>query len=165
MSKNNNSYTAQFEAIVDQYQNRLFRFAYMRIGNREIAEDIVQDVFLSLYRMMSRERKIKDIRSYLLQSINNVCVDHYRKNRPIIVSIDEAEDRPNEADREIYEEFLRIKRLLDTLPDEQAETVRLKCYDDLTFREIAELHNLSEATVKSRYRYAIKHIQEKLKKQ
>lgn len=153
----------QFKTIVDQYQNRLFRFAFMRIGNREVAEDLVQDVFVALYRAMTGGREIRDFNSYLIQSINNVCVDYYRKNRQILLSIEEVGDIPNEADKRIYEEFHRIKRLLDDLPYEQAETLRLKCYDDLTFREIAELHQIPEATVKSRYRYAIKHIQEKLK--
>lgn len=45
--------------------------------------------------------------------------------------------------------------MLDSLPAEQAETVRLKCYDSLTFRQIAELTEISEATVNSRCRYAI----------
>ncbi|MBO5186500.1 MAG: hypothetical protein J6B91_05555 [Prevotella sp.] len=44
--------------------------------------------------------------------------------------------------------------MLDSLPAEQAETVRLKCYDNLTFRQIAELTEISEATVNSRCRYA-----------
>lgn len=156
-------YITQFETIVDQYQNRLFRFAFMRVGNREVAEDMVQDVFVAFYRMITAGKEIRDFNHYLFQSINNVCVDYYRKNRQVMLSIEDVGDMPNEADREIYEEFRRIKRLLDDLPYEQAETVRLKCYDDLTFREIAELHRIPEATVKSRYRYAIKHIQEKLK--
>lgn len=153
----------RFETIVDQYQNRLFRFAFMRIGNREVAEDLVQDVFVALYRVIVGGREIEDFNRYLIRSINNVCVDYYRKNRQTLLSIEEVGDIPNEADRQIYEEFRRIKLLLDDLPYEQAETLRLKCYDDLTFRQIAELHQIPEATVKSRYRYAIKHIQEKLK--
>ena len=62
-------------------------------------------------------------------------------------------------DKQIHEEFLRISKLLEDIPQEQAEIVRMKCYDNLTFREIAELEELPEATVKSRYRYAIHHIQ------
>lgn len=81
-----------------------------------------------------------------------------------MVSIDEIEDIPAcEADRPIYEEYRRIRLLLDGLPPEQSEIVRLKCYDGLTFRLISELLEIPEATAKSRYRYAIKHIQERLK--
>ena len=82
-----------------------------------------------------------------------------------MVSLDKAGQIPvSEGDRQIHEEFVRINRLLDTLPTEQAEIVRLKCYDDLTFKQIAELQDIPEATAKSRYRYAIMHIQQEIKK-
>lgn len=68
-------------------------------------------------------------------------------------------------DKQIHEEFLRISKLLEDIPQEQAEIVRMKCYDNLTFREIAELEELPEATVKSRYRYATQHIQQQLRKE
>jgi RNA polymerase sigma-70 factor (ECF subfamily) len=54
--------------------------------------------------------------------------------------------------------------MLDDLPPEQAETLRLKCYDGLTFKQIGELQDVSEATVKSRYRYAIMSLKEKIEK-
>ncbi len=164
ISSNKKSSLEQFERIVDQYQDRLFRFVYMRIGNRETSEDLLQDVFLALYRKIRTGHEIRDVEHYLLQSVNNVCVDYYRKNRLTIVSIEEVENVANESDREIHEEFLRIRKLLDDLPIEQAETLRLKCYDNLSFRQISELHQVPEPTVKSRYRYAIKHIQEKIKR-
>lgn len=164
ISSNKKSSLEQFGRIVDRYQDRLFRFVYMRIGNRETSEDLLQDVFLALYRKMRTGQEIRDVEHYLLQSVNNVCVDYYRKNRYTIVSIEEVENVANESDREIHEEFLRIRKLLDDLPIEQAETLRLKCYDNLSFRQISELHQVPEPTVKSRYRYAIKHIQEKVKR-
>lgn len=70
----------------------------------------------------------------------------------------------SESDRQIHEEFVRVKRLLDLLPIEQKEIVRLKCYDDLTFRQIAELQDIPEATAKPRYRYAIQHLQQMMNK-
>jgi RNA polymerase sigma-70 factor (ECF subfamily) len=69
-----------------------------------------------------------------------------------------------ENDRQIHEEYIRINCLLDSLPLEQSEIVRLKCYDNLTFKQIAELQDIPEATAKSRYRYAILHIQQRIKK-
>ena len=70
----------------------------------------------------------------------------------------------SDYDKQIHEEFLRVNRLLDTLPREQSEIVRLNCYDDLTFKQIAELQDIPEATAKSRYRYAIMHVQQMMKK-
>ena len=64
----------------------------------------------------------------------------------------------------MHEEFLRISKLLDGLSEQQQEVVRLKCTDGLKFREIARVLEIPEATAKSRYRYAIEHIQDKLNK-
>lgn len=154
-----------FDSIVSQHQDRLFRFAFMRVGVRETAEDMVQDVFIRLFRAMSEGKKILNPESFLLRSINNACIDRYRRKRPSSVIIDEIEDIPEEADSDIDEEFRRISRLLAGLPFDQAETLRLKCYDGLTFRQIAELQEIPEATVKSRYRYAIRSIRDNLTKE
>jgi RNA polymerase sigma-70 factor (ECF subfamily) len=54
--------------------------------------------------------------------------------------------------------------MLDMLPQEQTEIVRLKCYDNLTFKQIADLQDIPEPTAKSRYRYAIQHLQQMMKK-
>lgn len=154
----------RFEAIVQQSQDWLFRFAYMRIGRREDSEDLVQEVLLSLFRAIGSGKKIKEIDRYLRHSISNACIDYYRRVRPLSVPIDEMGDVPiDDSDRQIHDEYLRINNLLADLPSEQRETVRLKCYDGLTFREIAELQGEPEATVKSRYRYALTSIQKKLK--
>lgn len=153
----------RFETIVEQSQHWLFRFAYMRIGRREDSEDLVQEVLLSLYRAIIQGKKIKEIDRYLLHSISNACIDYHRRRPRPSLPIDEiAEPAVSEDEREMQEEYMRISRILSGLPEEQSETVRLKCYDDLTFRQIAELQGVPEATVKSRYRYAITSIQKKL---
>lgn len=147
-----------FESLVSQYQDRLFRFAFMRVGVRETAEDIVQDVMIRLFSNMRDGKKIQNYEFFLLRSISNACIDYLRRKKPVTVKLEEIANTPEDADRNIDEEFLRISRMLDGLPLEQAETVRLKCYDSLTFKQIAALHGISEATVKSRYRYAIRQI-------
>ena len=154
-----------FRSIVTQYQGRLFRFAFMRIGIREAAEDIVQEVFIRFFQSITGGKHITNQENYLLYSISNACVDYQRKNKYTVLSLDEIEEPMNDEAREMTEEYLRIRNILDGLVFEQAETVRLKCYDGLTFIQIAELHNVSEATVKSRYRYAIQKIREKLNRQ
>ena len=151
-----------FEEIVDLYQDRLFRFAFMRVGVREVAEDIVQDVLLRLYRTMSAGNDVQRYEQFLLRSISNACIDHIRRKKPPSLRLEEIGEIPDIDDQDIDDEFRRISILLDGLPFDQAETIRLKCYDGLTFSQIADLQNLPEATVKSRYRYAIQYIRKKL---
>lgn len=154
-----------FERIVAERKDWLFRFAYMRIGIREDAEDVVQDVLLGVFRRLREKTDVDSVEHYIIRAISNACIDYFRRKPLRVVSLDQAEQIPvSEGDKQIHNEFVRINRLLDTLPSEQSEIVRLKCYDDLTFKQIAELQGIPEATAKSRYRYAIMHIQQRIKK-
>ena len=151
----------ELERIIGLKQDWLFRFAYLRVGKREDAEDIVQDVLLRLYRSKERLTHIDDVERYLVRALRNACIDYIRRRPPILMTSLEgaaqiAED--SEADKEIRDEYERINRLLQIIPAEQAEIVRLHCTDGLTFRQIAQVLEIPEATVKSRYRYAIDKI-------
>ena len=155
----------ELERIVVERQDWLFRFAYMRIGIREDAEDVVQESLLSVFRRLREQTGICNVEQYVIRAISNACTDYFRRKPMQVVTLDKAgQVSVGEADSQIHEEYLRVSRLLDTLPPEQSEIVRLKCYDELTFKQIAELQGIPEATAKSRYRYAIMHIQQRIKK-
>lgn len=165
MNRETEQLIAELERIVAERQDWLFRFAYMRIGNREDAEDVVQEALLGVFRRLREKTKVDSMEQYLIRSVSNACTDYFRRKSMKVVSLDDVEHIPvNESDRQIHEEYMRISKLLDSLPDEQAEIVRLKCYDELTFKQIAELLHIPEPTAKSRYRYAIMHIQQMIKK-
>ncbi len=153
------------ERIVVERQDWLFRFAYMRIGIREDAEDVVQEALLNVFRRLREKTQMDSMEQYVIRAVSNACTDYLRRKPLRVVKLDKAElVAVGEGDRQIHDEFVRINRMLDTLPAEQAEIVRLKCYDNLTFKQIAELQDIPEATAKSRYRYAIVHLQQMIKK-
>lgn len=155
----------ELERIVAERQDWLFRFAYMRIGIREDAEDLVQEVLLSVFRRLREKTGIDSVEQYVIRAISNACTDYFRRKPLRVVILDKAKEvAVSESDKQIHEEYVRINRLLDALPQEQQEIVRLKCYDELTFKQIAELQDIPEATAKSRYRYAIMHLQQMIKK-
>lgn len=164
MNKETEQLLEELERIVTERQDWLFRFAYMRIGIREDTEDVVQDALLSVFRRLREQTGIDNVEQYVIRAISNACTDYFRRKPMQVVTLDRAEQvAVSEADRQIHDEFVRISRLLDTLPPEQSEIVRLKCYDSLTFKQIAELQGIPEATAKSRYRYAIIRIQQQIK--
>ena len=158
-----NARLKELERLVSRKQDMLFRFAYMRVGDRQDAEDIVQDVFLKFFRSDHDLGLIRNLEHYLLRSVGNACYDWLRRKKYNLLPLKEAEDIivPDE-DRQMHEEYLRISKMLESLPEEQAEIVRLKCSDGLKFRGIAKLLEIPEATAKSRYRYAIAHIQKNI---
>ena len=159
MNKETEQLLKELARIVEERQDWLFRFAYMRIGIREDAEDVVQEVLLSVFRRLRRKTSMDNVEQYLIRAINNACIDYLRRKPLMVVPLEMAEQMPiDESDRQIHKEFIRINRLLNSLPLEQSEI------DDLTFKQIAELQDIPEATAKSRYRYAIQHLQQMMKK-
>ena len=152
----------ELESVIVREQEMLFRFAYMRVGSRADAEDIVQDVFLKLFRSSENLKSVRNVKHYLIRSISNACRDFHRRRQDTLPLEKADKESVQDDDLKMYEEYLRITELAGTLPQEQKEILYMKCIDGLKFREIADILELPQATVKSRYRYAIQGIQKQL---
>ena len=152
----------ELESIIVREQDMLFRFAYMRVGRRADAEDIVQDVSLKLFRSSENLKSVRNVKHYLIRSISNACKDFHRRKQDILPLEKAEREMVSDADLKMYEEYLRITALARTLPPAQREVLYMKCIDELKFREISDILDIPEATVKSRYRYAIQAIQKQL---
>ena len=152
----------ELESIIVREQDMLFRFAYMRVGRRADAEDIVQDVFLKLFRSSENLKSVRNVKHYLIRSISNACKDFHRRKQDILPLEKAEREMVSDDDLKMYEEYLRITALACTLPPEQREVLYMKCIDGLKFREISDILDIPQTTVKSRYRYAIQAIQKQL---
>ena len=151
----------EFEKVINEYQDQLFRFAFFRTGSLSDSQDIVQDVFVKLYQHNYISAKIENVKHYLFRAIANACNDYHRKKKPSFGSIEKISDTQvlQEKDAsykiEIIEEYKRIEKVLKQVPDSQAETIRLRIIDNLSFVEIADLLKEPITTVKSRFKYGI----------
>jgi len=150
-----------FLLSIDQYRDKLVNHAYYRLGDLDEAEDIVQEVFVKVY---SRNlfSKLENIEPYLYKMTMNACLDFMRKQQfkfrmQQYLEAENKNDLENEAISKLQmkEEFIRINNLLKKIPDEQAEVVRFRIIDELSFKEIASILGKPESTVKSRFQYAI----------
>lgn len=139
---------ARLETAVTAYQEELFRYAAFRTGSRADAEDIVQDAFL---RFAAADARIDNPRAYLYRCVANACCDLGRRPRsealPKQAAAEQEDELPAEAER--------IGQLLERLPEEQAEVIRLHTLSGLRFTAIAETLDCPVTTVKSRFRYGI----------
>jgi len=143
---------------IELYQEPLFRYAFFRLGNRDDAEDALQDAFL---KVASSGREIRNPKAYLYSTVASICVDMLRR-RGKSLSIDEKITSTQQSEsQEAEEEFLRIDRLLRGLPEQQSEVIRLHIHANLKFTEIAEIMEQPVTTIKSRFTSGI----EKLRKQ
>jgi RNA polymerase sigma-70 factor (ECF subfamily) len=157
----------EFEGLVEVYLDRLVRYALRRLGDRQDAEDVVQEVFLRAFKDRHKRKGISDVGPYLYRMTLNACTDFQRRPGPVRVSLDEINEAemvctrktPSQVAR-AAEELARAERLLQRLPAEQAEAVRLRVFDDLQLNEIAEIVGCSANTVGSRLRYGFRKLRQ-----
>lgn len=154
----------EFEALVERYQDPLARYALRRLGRVQDAEDAVQEVFLRAYRRLG-DRDVARPLAYLYRMAANACTDTLRRRRRTAEPLEQAtveglaDGRPGGREAvAALDDLARMERLLARLPRRQAEVVRLRIWDDLSFPEIAEVLGRSLATVKSRFRYALEKL-------
>ncbi|HOZ14713.1 MAG TPA: sigma-70 family RNA polymerase sigma factor [Tenuifilaceae bacterium] len=159
---NGRSKLEELEKVITEFQDQLFSFAFFRTGNFADSQDIVQDVFIKLYHENNNLDSIKNIKHYLYRSIANACVDYHRKSKKLqFESIDTASLPNHLQEKDIsenmiqIEEYKRINKLLTDLPDEQADVIRLRIFDNLSFVEIASILEIPITTIKSRFKYGI----------
>jgi RNA polymerase sigma-70 factor (ECF subfamily) len=144
------------EHVIDTYGEGLFRFAFFRTGSTADSRDIVQGVFFRLYDRNRDFAAIGNLKSYLYRAVANACSDYHRRRQSIrLVPLVHAAAKAEENRDEAVEEYERLNSLLEALPREQAEVVRMRTTDDLAFDEIAEILQIPPATAKSRFRYGI----------
>lgn len=147
----------QLERIIDEHQQQLFTFAFFRVGSYEAAQDIVQDVFIRFYENSRRLYAANNVKAYLYKTISNACTDYLRKNAKIqFIAIENlVNELVENEEKQCLSEYLRIEEILENLPIDQAEILRLKFIDSLNFVEISDMLNVNINTIKSRYKYAI----------
>ncbi len=159
-----------FEQLMMVYQHRLYAFALRQVGNEQDAEDIVQEAFLRAYHALKNypESRIQalHLQQWLYKITLNVLRNAVRKSEHTTMPFDLSEDSPlleieDQAARP-YEETnwhewkQEIAMLLMTLPPAYREVINLHYFEDLSYREIAELLNLPEGTVKATVHRAIR---------
>ena len=157
---------AQVEAAFTAELQSLYRYACYRLGKREEAQDVIQELYLKLHRQQLRE--VSNARCYLYRALSNSCTQLLRERRRIeYVDVASLRDLQTEdmTPSDFDEEQALIARLLATLPDEQSEVIRLHLHGECTFTEIADILDIPLATAKSRYRYGIEHLRQELQKQ
>ena len=154
----------EFLLFVEKYKNQLVNHAFYRLGDLDEAEDIVQDVFVKVYTQKLFQ-KIEKPEHYLYKMVMNVCLDFMRKRQAKLrmqqyFETESQTSLENEAicNLQIKEEFIRVNKILQILPKKQAEVVRLRVIDELSFKEITAILGKSESTIKSRFQYAIKKL-------
>lgn len=154
-----------FENTFKEESDRLFQYASYRFAEIADAEDAVHDLFLALSAKKETLRKVDNLRAYMFRSLINLCNERIRVKRQTISVTDFDElDISALSPANFDEEFRLINLMLEHLPAEQNETIRLRLYAGLTFDEIGQITKVNASTAKARFRYGIEKLRDGLKR-
>jgi RNA polymerase sigma-70 factor, ECF subfamily len=152
----------ELRELYRRYSGELFGFACNALGDRDLAEEVVQDVFARAWRHAGDyDPRRASVRTWLYSIARNRVVDARRRAavRPGVAGGVEPES-PVELDRTLEQAVLRwqVAAALARLSPEHREVIRLAHYGGLTLREIAERQGIPLGTVKSRTSYALRSL-------
>jgi len=156
------------EVLINRHKSKVYTYVLMLVKNQALAEDIFQETFLKVVRSLRDNRYKDDGRfvGWVMRIAHNLVIDHFRrqKNMRYVTSNNENGDifsylrlsDGNIEDRYVSAQTRKkVRELINHLPDEQREVVIMRHYMDLSFKEIAEITNVSINTALGRMRYAL----------
>lgn len=143
-----------FGELYDLYVEKIYRFVYFKISNREEAEDLTSDVFLKTwnYLMENTEKELGSFSGLIYRIARNNIIDHYRKkSRMQEVALDEGVDAPANDLIQQVEIGYDVEKLMDLvkkLKQDYQEVLILRYVEELSVGEIAEIMNKSSVGVR-----------------
>jgi len=156
------------EMLITRHKDRVFTYIYLIIKNKDLAEDIFQEVFIKVIQSL-RAGKYRDNGKFLawvFRIAHNMIIDHFRQekmnkvysNDDYEVDLLNTEKLCDENCEDIIirsQVHMEVKDLVDRLPSDQKEVIILRHYKGLSFREIADDTDVSINTALGRMRYAL----------
>jgi RNA polymerase sigma factor (sigma-70 family) len=158
---------SSLEQLIRRHKNRIFAYILMIVKEKELAEDLFQDTFIKVINTI-RSGSYKEEGKFIqwaMRIAHNLIIDHFRKSKRI-PTVENRDDYdifekvriPVESieERIITEQIHKdVKKLIDYLPKEQREVLVMRHYGDMSFKDIAEVTNVSINTALGRMRYAL----------
>ena len=147
--------------IEEQY-DKIYRYCYFKLYDKQLAQDITQEAFLRFYRQGLRLDNGKAL-PYLYTIAKNLCIDEFRKQ-----TVDSIEELENEATSDPSEEWidaLVLRSIVSKLPNDEQELLFLRYANELPITSICKITGLSRFAVYRRLSKSLKWLKEELKKE
>lgn len=157
---------AALEQIYKEYWSRLYIYAFNILREKEICEDIVQEIFVDLW-LKRYDVQISDLDAYLYQAVKYQICNHFRRSKykkELLLKFDltEGEGKIDELyEKEEVKHYL--SDLVSELPEQRRMVFQMSRYEGLSNKEISEHLNISLQTVKNQISQSLKYIRKSLK--
>jgi RNA polymerase sigma-70 factor (family 1) len=163
--------SSEFKMRVMPYSDRIYRMAYRFMGNREEAEDIVQEVYLKLWGLRKELDKYDSIEAFSIRITRNLCLDYLRKRKTNQNAMNSERNNWEDYYSETPEHSLEKKEekevvlsLIEALPEPQRSLVHLRHIEEKEYDEIASMVNMNVNAIRVSISRARKQMREMLEK-
>lgn len=162
--------------LINRHQARLYGFIFSKIQDRDATEDVFQDTFIKVIRTLKRGNYNEQGKflPWVMRIAHNLVIDYFRKNNRMpkfknkgdfdIFSV-LSDESPN-AENKIVENQIadHVRILLEELPEDQKTVIKMRIYQDMSFKEISENTGVSINTALGRMRYGLINIRKMIDK-
>ena len=165
-----------FEVLLKRHKDQIFTKIFLMVKDRDIANDVFQDTCIKVVQTLQRGKYNEEGKflPWVLRIAHNLVIDHFRRSNkmPAVRSDGEHDvfatigrDELNAEDQMVRDQIMgEVKGLLKHLPPEQKEVVVMRLYYKMSFKEIAEMNNISINTALGRMRYALINLRKVVEK-
>ncbi|WP_306352730.1 RNA polymerase sigma factor [Flavobacterium sp. '19STA2R22 D10 B1'] len=162
--------------LIERHQSKIYGFIYSKVTDRDISDDIFQDTFIKVIKTLKSNSYNEEGKflPWVMRIAHNLIVDHFRKTKkmPMYRETEEfsifsimSDNQPNVEARIIADQVeVDLQRLIEELPADQKEVLVMRIYQDLSFKEISELTDVSINTALGRMRYALMNLRKVIEK-
>ena len=141
-----------YEKVIDIYGDRLLKTCYLILKDKEEAEDVVQETFIRVFKNIKGFKDKSSLYTWIYRMAMNLCKDKYRKrvySLPFNDELDIESENPEDIILDYIDRKLLMKALID-LPSIYKEVLILFYFEDLSIKDISQILNEKEGTIKSK---------------
>ncbi|MBE51340.1 MAG: RNA polymerase subunit sigma-24 [Flavobacteriales bacterium] len=167
---------SSFELLVFRHKDKVFAFIMSKVKNLDLANDIFQETFIKVIKSLKSGKYNEEGKfvPWVMRIAHNLIIDHFRSKKKMktvsrndtfnIFDIISDGDKNIEDDIITNQIFKKLKSLIEYLPSDQKEVLEMRYYRDYSFKDIAEITNVSINTSLGRMRYAIINLRKLIEK-
>jgi RNA polymerase sigma factor (sigma-70 family) len=156
-----------FEILLNRHKNRVFAFIMSKIKNKDISEDVFQDTYVKVVNSLQKGKYNEEGKflPWVMRIAHNLVIDHFRKQKKMHMIrsnsdfdiFDVIKDNDINIDEKLIKDqvYYDLKSLIELLPADQMEVLKMRYFEELSFKKIAQKIDISINTALGRMRYAL----------
>jgi len=163
------------EKLILRHKHKIYGYILSKVKDREVAGDIFQDTFIKIIHTLKQGNYLEEGKfgSWAMRIAHNLIIDYFRKQqrRKLSRDTDDYALLDTLTDHQLAETQIirmqtveKMRALIEQLPEEQKSVLKMRIYDEIPFKEIAEKQNISINTALGRMRYAILNLRKMIQK-